>query len=112
MGLITVYPQKKSGGCLRGKYSTPTPWQRLRAAANVYPPSPSFRMPQFSVKRSGRPVFILAAVCLLGTAGCYVMRPSSGAGQTTRAATQDLSGEAVAAPKGYRVELMASGLTF
>jgi len=45
-------------------------------------------------------------------AGCYVVRPSSGAGQTSRPTPTQRSPKAVAVPTGYRVELAATGLTF
>jgi glucose/arabinose dehydrogenase len=41
-----------------------------------------------------------------------MMRPSSGAGQTTAPTPKQRSPEAVATPAGYVVELVASGLTF
>lgn len=43
---------------------------------------------------------------------CYVMRPSSGAGQASFSAPRRLDPADVAVPAGYRVELVASGLTF
>ena len=52
---------------------------------------------------------LLAAMLL---PGCYVMRPSSGAGQTSRPREASLSPAALKLPEGYRAELVASGLTF
>jgi glucose/arabinose dehydrogenase len=49
---------------------------------------------------------------LLLLAGCYVMRPSSGAGQTKAPRVSSLSAEAIQVPAGYRIELVASELTF
>jgi glucose/arabinose dehydrogenase len=45
-------------------------------------------------------------------AGCYVMRPSSGAGQTSTKAAAQPTPDAVALPAGYQIELVATGLTF
>jgi glucose/arabinose dehydrogenase len=63
-------------------------------------------------KLSTTVIVVAAAAGITGLSSCYVMRPSSGAGQTTRAATQDLSGDAIAVPKEFRIEAVASGLTF
>jgi glucose/arabinose dehydrogenase len=49
---------------------------------------------------------------LTALAGCYAIRPSSGAGQTTFNGPRAFSPEAIAVPQGYRIELVASGLTF
>jgi glucose/arabinose dehydrogenase len=46
------------------------------------------------------------------TQSCYVTRPSSGAGQTTFRGSRNLDAGAVVVPAGFRVELVASGLTF
>lgn len=52
---------------------------------------------------------LLAAVLL---AGCYAFRTSSGAGQTEFSAPRKISAADVAVPAGYRVEVVATGLTF
>src|SRR3954468_15898436 len=52
----------------------------------------------------------LAALAVLSS--CYVMRPSSGAGQTAAPTNRSLSPDAIAVPAGYQVELVSSGLTF
>lgn len=44
--------------------------------------------------------------------GCYVMRPSSGAGQSSKPTPAQRTAAAIATPSGYQVELVASGLTF
>src|SRR4051812_5743257 len=49
---------------------------------------------------------------LVTLSSCYVMRPSSGAGQTATPANRQLSPEAIRLPAGYQIELIASGLTF
>lgn len=45
-------------------------------------------------------------------AGCYVMRPSHGGGQTSFDAPRELRPSDIALPAGYRIEVAASGLTF
>src|SRR5687767_518675 len=55
-------------------------------------------------------VFLLL-VGLALTSGCYLVRPASGGGQ--RASDERrLNAEDIAVPTGYRVELVAKGLTF
>jgi glucose/arabinose dehydrogenase len=49
---------------------------------------------------------------LAAVSSCYVMRPSSGAGQTAAPTNRALSPDAIAVSAGYQVELVASGLTF
>lgn len=44
--------------------------------------------------------------------GCYVMRPSSGAGQTEFAPPRQVRPGDVALPGGYRIEAVVQGLTF
>jgi glucose/arabinose dehydrogenase len=44
--------------------------------------------------------------------GCYSMRPSQGGGQTAFSPPRRLDARDIAVPAGYRVELVASGLTF
>jgi glucose/arabinose dehydrogenase len=53
---------------------------------------------------------LLAATVVLG--GCYAMRGSSGAGETSFEGTRPLEPADIALPSGYRVEAVASGLTF
>jgi glucose/arabinose dehydrogenase len=55
-------------------------------------------------------VGVVASVLLFS--GCYVMRPSSGAGQTAAPTPATRSPDAIATPAGYQVELIAAGLTF
>lgn len=54
----------------------------------------------------------LLVVCATALSSCYVMRPSSGAGQTTRPTPRKLQASAIKVPEGYTVQLVASGLTF
>jgi glucose/arabinose dehydrogenase len=49
---------------------------------------------------------------LLALAGCYGMRPSAGGGQTEFKPPRSVSAADVAVPQGYRVEVVATGLTF
>ena len=56
-------------------------------------------------------------VTLLSAAACFAVRPSKGGGQITaaaadQAARQDPDASDVAVPPGYRIELVADGLTF
>lgn len=55
-----------------------------------------------------------AAACLapLLLAGCYNLRPSDGGGQTEFDGTRTVRAEDVAVPDGYRIEAVATGLTF
>lgn len=53
-----------------------------------------------------------ALAALAAFAGCYATRPSSGAGQTSFAGARQLDPGAIALPAGYRIELVAGGLTF
>lgn len=63
-----------------------------------------------------RPILsMLVLVAIIGSlflSACYSMRPSAGAGQTTFSGTRTPRAEDVAVPTGYRVELVATGLTF
>jgi glucose/arabinose dehydrogenase len=57
------------------------------------------------------------ALILLGLscstiAGCYVMRPSAGGGQTSFSQPRQVDPSDVAVPEGYAVEVVATGLTF
>jgi glucose/arabinose dehydrogenase len=51
-------------------------------------------------------------LAVLSLAGCYNMRPSSGGGQTEAAAVRRINPADVAVAAGYRIEPVASGLTF
>lgn len=55
-----------------------------------------------------------AAACLVPPllAGCYDLRSSDGGGQTDFDGTRTVRAEDIAVPDGYRVEAVATGLTF
>lgn len=59
---------------------------------------------------------VLVSACVAGLAleGCYVLRPSRGGAQIDpyEAVRPEYDANAVALPKGYRMTLVASGLTF
>jgi len=55
---------------------------------------------------------LASAVVALALSGCYAVRPSSGGGQTEFTPPRKLNPADVAVPRGYRVEVIASGLTF
>jgi glucose/arabinose dehydrogenase len=52
---------------------------------------------------------IAGAVCLTG---CYAMRPSRGAGQASAVRPRAVNPSDIALPRGYRIEAVATGLTF
>ena len=54
----------------------------------------------------------ILALLLVLQAGCYHVRPSSGGGQTSFTPPREVNAEDVAVPKGYRIEVVATGLTF
>lgn len=56
--------------------------------------------------------FAAALACGAWLAGCYAVRPSAGAGQTSFTPPRKISAEAVVVPRGFRVEIVAAGLTF
>ena len=55
---------------------------------------------------------IAVSVLVLALVGCYAVRPSSGGGQTEFTPPRKLNPADVALPPGYRIEVVASGLTF
>lgn len=55
---------------------------------------------------------LAAAILVAGLAGCYAMRPSSGGGQTEFSAPRRVNASDIALPAGYRIEVVATGLTF
>lgn len=54
-------------------------------------------------------LFILAALVV---SGCYALRTSSGGGQTEFTPPRQVNAKDVALPDGYRIEAVATGLTF
>jgi glucose/arabinose dehydrogenase len=57
---------------------------------------------------------VALTVCfgLLLLSACYSMRPSSGGGQTQFHPPREVAPDDIAVPNGYRVEVVATGLTF
>lgn len=55
---------------------------------------------------------VVLAVLLTSVSGCFVMRPSHGGGQTTFTPPRQTNTADVAVPAGYRVDVVARGLTF
>ena len=56
------------------------------------------------------PIAWAIGACLL--AGCYAFRPSSGGGQISGNVSRTFNANDIALPSGYRIELVAHGLTF
>jgi glucose/arabinose dehydrogenase len=54
----------------------------------------------------------LAAAMALMVAGCYVVRPSSGGGEVPPPGARAVEPADVSLPAGYRIEVVATGLTF
>jgi glucose/arabinose dehydrogenase len=54
----------------------------------------------------------LLALGFLAASGCYLIRPSSGAGQTKFSGNRKIDPAAIAVTPGYHVEPVATGLTF
>jgi glucose/arabinose dehydrogenase len=59
---------------------------------------------------------VMRAACgmllTMALAGCYVVRPSSGGGETSFKPPRQTNAADIALPAGYRIEVVASGLTF
>jgi hypothetical protein len=67
----------------------------------------------FSAPPRGLAPVIALTVMAAFTSGCYSLRGSSGGAQTTyRSAERQLRPQDIAVPLGYRIEKVASGLTF
>ncbi len=64
----------------------------------------------WSCAAAARAILLLLTTSAL--AGCYAMRPSDGAGQTAFEPPRAVEATDVALPEGYRIEAVASGLTF
>ena len=56
--------------------------------------------------------FLLLALSLFSVSGCYTGGPSSGGGQTEFKGPRQVRPADIALPPGYRIEAVASGLTF
>ena len=57
-------------------------------------------------------MLVAAAFAAVSAAGCYRVRPSAGGGQTTAPSTRTTRPADIALPPGYRIEVVARGLTF
>ena len=55
---------------------------------------------------------LCAAFACAALTGCYMLRPSSGGGQTGFKAPREINAEDIALPAGYRIEPVARELTF
>jgi glucose/arabinose dehydrogenase len=65
------------------------------------------------MRRRGRVgTLSLVPLCGLIAAGCFALAPSRGGGETRFAGPRRFEPADVAVPAGYRIELVASGLTF
>lgn len=51
-------------------------------------------------------------VAVATTGGCYFIRPSNGGGQTNFSPPREVHASDVAVPAGYKIEVVATGLTF
>src|SRR3954462_13289015 len=67
-----------------------------------------------------RVLLIVAASFLLALTGCFIFRPNAGGAQSSGKATssavkngqRQIDASAVALPAGYRIEALATGLTY
>lgn len=66
----------------------------------------------FGRRAAGALGVALLCAALLGLGGCYATRPSRGGGQTTFTPPRQFNPADIAVPTGYRIELVARGLTF
>ncbi|MDQ3622010.1 MAG: PQQ-dependent sugar dehydrogenase [Verrucomicrobiota bacterium] len=64
------------------------------------------------LRTSAGPRVALAIGALLTLGGCFVLRPSSGGGQTSFKPPRKVSTRDIALPPAYRIEPIATGLTF
>lgn len=56
---------------------------------------------------------VIIALCIIsGLGACYGVRPTTGGAKTTSSATRKINVKDIALPKGYKIEPVASGLTF
>ncbi len=64
------------------------------------------------MKNRWLPVLSLFLFLVAASTGCYRIRPSAGAGQTTFEGNRKVDASDVAVPAGYRLRAVATGLTF
>lgn len=71
-------------------------------------------MSQGSSKKFGITFTLITLLVVINSAnvGCYYIRPSSGGGQTSFSPPREVRASDVAVPDGYRIEVVAKGLTF
>ncbi|HEX8679244.1 MAG TPA: hypothetical protein VF683_04765, partial [Chthoniobacterales bacterium] len=70
-------------------------------------------MAAFRMRMQFRPgLFAILSLAVATLSGCYDMRPSSGGGQTTFSGPRAVNTADVALPAGYRIEVVATGLTY
>jgi glucose/arabinose dehydrogenase len=62
--------------------------------------------------RVSRQVVLTCTLLLISVTGCFVMRPSHGGGQATFTPPRQAQAADVAVPAGYRIDVVAAGLTF
>ena len=62
--------------------------------------------------RAARLARLFVALLAFALSGCYIVRPSSGGGQTEFTPPRKLNPADVALPRGYRIEVVATELTF
>src|SRR4051812_29556729 len=55
---------------------------------------------------------LLCSVLSLLSSGCYLIRPSNGAGQTTYSGSRPIDPHSIAVLPGFRIDAVATGLTF
>jgi glucose/arabinose dehydrogenase len=58
------------------------------------------------------PAFLAIGLAVIVSTACYQMRPSSGGGQTNFSPPRQVRASDVAVPAGYKIEVVATGLTF
>jgi glucose/arabinose dehydrogenase len=64
------------------------------------------------VRRPHAAALLYACLCALALAGCYNLRPSSGGAQVRFSPPREIDTAGIAVPRGYRIEPVATGLTF
>ncbi len=85
--------------------------ESLPIREGLYLQGPAMKRRDTSVaKRSASIVLLLAIV--FGVGGCYVLHASRGGGQVRFQGVRSIDPGDVAVPEGYRVEVVADGLTY
>ena len=96
-----------SGGVRFGLFPT-----AIAAHARDMRTAPVLMQPSVPRSDSARTLLRVAAgfAAIVGLGGCFVMRPSSGGGQTSFRAPRNVDVSDIALPPGYRIEPVAVGL--